>query len=256
LDGRCVVITGASRGLGSALAERATELGAAVAGCSRSRPDESLAFGAMVDVNDHRAVTEFAASVVQRLGSIELWINNAAVIDPVGPLRDRTPDDVSRILGTNVAGVWNGTSAFVRDRRAQGGGGVLVNISSGVSLRASAGTGLYSASKAAVDRLTEATALEEADHGIDAWAIHPGVVDTAMQTSLRTADPADFPRAAEFQQLADLDAFNSGPYVADWVFAIAFDPRFRPPSVVWRLPDEQTRPSAPGLRPVEAGPTR
>lgn len=256
LHHRCVVITGASRGLGSALAQRAAQLGATVAGCARSRPDPSLTLGATVDVGDHGAVNNFAASVVRRLGPIDLWINNAAVIDPLGPLRDRSEGDVTRILDTNVAGVWNGTVAFLRHRREQGGGGALVNISSGVALRASAGTGLYSASKAAVDRLTEATALEEADQGIDAWAIHPGVVDTAMQTSLRTADPADFPRAAEFQQLADLNAFNTGSYVADWLFAIAFDPRYRPPSVVWRLPDERTRPSAPPLGAVDAEPAR
>jgi len=251
-----VVITGASRGLGAALADRASELGAKTAGCSRSRPVPSLAFGDTVDVNDHGAVTSFASSVVRELGPIDLWINNAAVIDPVGPLRDRNQSDVAHVLGTNVAGVWNGTAAFIRHRRGLGGGGVLVNISSGVALRASAGTGLYSASKAAVDRLTEAAALEEAGPAIEAWAIHPGVVDTAMQTSLRTADPELFPRTAEFRRLAELDAFNSGPYVADWLFAIAFDRRFRPPSVVWRLPDERPRPPAPAAGSVGVGPTR
>lgn len=256
LTGRCVVVTGASRGLGAALAERATRFGATVAGCARSTPISDVALAAVVDMADHAAVTDFAATVAQRLGPIDLWINNAAVIDPVAPLRDQTSEDVTHLLGTNVVGVWNGTTAFVRHRRAHGGGGVVINVSSGVALKASAGTGLYSASKAAVDRLTEATALEEADHGIAAWAIQPGILDTAMQGSLRDAEPADFPRAAEFRELARRDAFNPGPYAAGWLLAIAFDPAFRPPSVVWRIPDARPGRSAEGPDAGDRAPAR
>ena len=242
LSDRCVVVTGASRGLGASLVERATQLGAAVAGCARTAPIHHVALAAAVDVADHAAVNDFAADVVRQLGPIDLWINNAAVIDPVAPLRDQHPDDVSGMLGINVVGVWNGTAAFVRHRRSVGGGGTVINVSSGVALRASAGTGLYSATKAAVDRLTEATALEEADHGITAWAIQPGIVDTAMQASLRSAAPDDFPRAAEFRAFHERGAFNPGAYVADWLLAIAFDPAFRPPSAAWRIPDHRPRP--------------
>ncbi len=218
-----------------------------MAGCARTTPIDDVALAAAVDVADHGAVIDFAAEVVRRLGPIDLWINNAAVIDPVAPLRNQTLDDVTRMLGINVVGVWNGTTAFVRHRRTVGGGGTVINVSSGVAQRASAGTGLYSASKAAVDRLTEATALEEADHGIAAWAIQPGIVDTAMQTSLRTASPDAFPRAAEFRAFHEQSAFNSGSYVADWLLAIAFDPAFRPPSVAWRIPDQRPRPLPSGL---------
>ncbi len=246
LDNRCVVVTGAGRGLGAAVAVRATRLRARVAGCARTAPVNGLALAATVDVADHEAVDEFAAAVADQLGPIDLWVNNAAVIDPVAPLRDLTPDDVDHMVGINVVGVWNGTTAFVRHRRGLGGGGTVINVSSGVALRASAGTGLYSASKAAVDRLTEATALEEADRGIAAWAIQPGIVDTAMQTSLRTASPDAFPRAAEFRELHERDAFNTDTYVADWLLAIAFDPTYRPPSVTWRIPDERPRPRPPG----------
>ncbi len=254
LTDRCVVVTGASRGLGASLAERATQLGAAVAGCARSTPIADVARAAVVDVADHGAVTDFATAVARQLGPIDLWINNAAVIDPVAPLRDQTPYDVASMLGINVVGVWNGTAAFVRHRRDMGGGGTVINVSSGVALRASAGTGMYSASKAAVDRLTEATALEEADQGIAAWAIQPGIVDTAMQTSLRTASSADFPRAAEFREFHERNAFNSGTYVADWLLAIAFDPAYRPPSVTWRIPDDHPRrpPAGPDADPAPA----
>lgn len=256
LTDRCVVVTGASRGLGATLAERATQLGAVVAGCARTTPITGVAVAAVVDVADHRVVTQFAATVAERLGPIDLWINNAAVIDPIAPLRDQTPDDVAHLLGTNVVGVWNGTTAFVRHRRALGGGGVVINVSSGVALKASAGTGLYSASKAAVDRLTEATALEEADQGIAAWAIQPGILDTAMQGSLRAAEPEAFPRTAEFRELAERDAFNPGPYAADWLLAIAFDPAFRPPTVAWRIPDAHPGRRAAGHHSVDRAPAR
>ncbi len=249
LDGRNVVVTGASRGIGAALAGRATALGASVAGCAgRSIAEVDLALTSEVDVSDHRAVAAFADSVVAALGTIDLWVNNAAVIDPLGPLRNHTPADVRRILDINVVGVWNGSVAFVRHRRALGGGGTLINITSGAAVAASAGTGLYSASKAAVDRLTEAIALEEANVGTAAWAIQPGVVDTAMQAALRECTPEVLPRVDEFRRLAEADGFNRGRYVADWLLAIAFDADHRPPATIWRLPDER-----PGTRPGSAG---
>ena len=91
LNGKTAVITGASRGLGAGLAQDFVSRGMRLALCSRRAPvlatsDEVLA--ERVDVRDEKAVDEFALAASERFGAIDLWINNAGVLDPIKPLRD------------------------------------------------------------------------------------------------------------------------------------------------------------------------
>jgi NAD(P)-dependent dehydrogenase (short-subunit alcohol dehydrogenase family) len=116
-----------------------------------------------------------------------------------------------------------------------GGGGVLVNISSGAALKGRAGWAPYCAGKAAVDRLTEAVALEEAEVGLRAYAVAPGVVDTAMQERIRSSTEAEFPDVERFRELQRAGAFNTPRFVADRLLDLVETP---PPSVVLRLPPE------------------
>ena len=92
-----------------------------------------------------------------------------------------------------MLGVLFGTQAFVRHLRRRGGEGVLVNVSSGAARKPYAGWSVYCAAKAAVDRMTECVALEEAAHGLRAYALAPGVIDTDMQALIRATPAARFP---------------------------------------------------------------
>ncbi|MGH2685962.1 MAG: SDR family NAD(P)-dependent oxidoreductase [Actinomycetota bacterium] len=232
------VVTGASRGLGAGLAERFLKRDVRVAGCARTEPALPGALTAAVDVTDAAAVTAFTERVAAELGPIDLWVNNAGVLEPVGPLRDLDPDDVEAHLRVNIMGVVHGTQAYARHVRSRDGGGVLVNISSGAALRGRAGWAAYCAGKAAVDRITEAVQLEEEDAGLRAHAVAPGVVDTDMQVQIRATDPSRFPDVGRFHELKRQEAFNTPAYVADQLLAISFDPAHRPDSVVLRLPHE------------------
>ena len=240
--GRTAVITGASRGLGAGLAEAFRERGLRLGLCARSAP--ALAPGPDVvaerlDVRDAEAVARFAAAVEARFGAIDLWINNAGLLEPIAPLRDVPVEAARTHLEVNVLGVRLGTQAFVRHLRRRGGEGVLVNVSSGAAQRPYAGWSVYCAGKAAVERLTECVALEEAEHGLRAYAVAPGVVDTDMQALIRATPAERFPEAPRFALRKREGRFNSPRVVAEHLLAIAFDPKARPAGVSVRLPDER-----------------
>ncbi|RMG08604.1 MAG: SDR family oxidoreductase [Planctomycetota bacterium] len=244
VGGKVVVITGASRGLGRGMAERMAARGVRLGLCARQRPELGLPAGqahcASVDVTDAAALDCFADAVCDRLGPIDLWINNAGVLEPIAFVRDLPPAAFGKTLDVNVLGVLHGIQAYLRSQRKQDRrGGVVVNISSGAALKGYAGWGAYCASKAAVDRLTECLQLEEAGQGLRAYSVAPGVIDTAMQELIRAQTPDRFPEVERFRQLKQANAFNSPAYVADELLALAFDPAVRPERVVVRILPER-----------------
>jgi len=238
LRGRVVVVTGASRGIGAALAEYGARAGLSLGLCARSKPVLAEGAGVVsecVDVTDEEAMLGFAKRVEVTLGAIDLWINNAGVLSPIAPVRDIEVADFRKHVDVNLTGVFIGTKIFIRHRRRHGGGGVLVNISSGAAWKAYGGWGAYCAGKAGVERLTEVVALEEHGTGLRAHAIAPGVVDTAMQSQIRDCSPERFPAVADFIDMKKNDRFNSGEYVAREILAIAFDPERATDEVSLRL---------------------
>ena len=165
-------------------------------------------------------------------------MNNAGVLEPIAPLREVEPGAARLHLEVNVLGVLHGSQAFVRHLRRRGGEGVLVNVSSGAAQKAYAGWSVYCAAKAAVERMTECLALEEAAHGLRAHALAPGVIDTDMQALIRATPQERFPEVGRFVERKREARFNSPRFVAEEILAIAFDPAARPTEVSVRLPDE------------------
>jgi NAD(P)-dependent dehydrogenase (short-subunit alcohol dehydrogenase family) len=251
--GRVAVITGASRGLGAGLAVHFAWAGMHLGLCARHRPNLVVTtrptardgqvmsaeppLRAAVDVTDFDALAEFTDAVVARFGPIDLWINNAGVLDPIGPLAEADPAAVARHINVNVVGVLHGSSLYASHVRQRAGGGVLINISSGAGTKPYAGWAAYCAAKAAVDQLTRVVALEEAPHGLEAYSVAPGVIDTDMQALIRATDAADFPEVARFRQLEADGSFNSPAWVAEHLLAVAFGPT-RPAQVTVRIPAE------------------
>lgn len=239
LAGRCAVITGASRGIGAALAEHFAAQGLSLGLCSRGEP--ALAASERVvarklDVTDEQATEAFADEVVTRFGRIDLWVNNAGVLEPMGPLRDVAAADFRRHIDINLTGAFLGTRTFVRHLRTRGGEGVLINVSSGAAWKPYEGWAAYCAGKSGLERLTEVVAAEEAGSGLRAYSIAPGVVDTAMQESIRGCSPERFPDVARFLQMKTDDSFNGTDFVVRHFLAIAFDPDARPETVAVQLP--------------------
>jgi benzil reductase ((S)-benzoin forming) len=242
--GKVVVITGASRGLGSGMARAMLEQGVRLGLCARSAPvleDGDEVVARRLDVTDAAAVDAFAEAVAERLGPIDLWINNAGVLEPVAFVEQLTASALQAHIAINVGGVLNGTQSYLRHLQAHDHHGVLINVSSGAALKGYAGWGAYCASKAAVDRLTECLELEmrHGDGRLRAHAVAPGVIDTDMQQLIRGKSADEFPMVDKFVDLKTRDAFSTAPFVAKHMLAIAFDRSARPESVVIRLPAEK-----------------
>lgn len=226
LSGKVLAITGASRGLGAGLARVAARAGARLALCSRAAPE--LAAGERVlatqlDVTDAAALERFAAAAFARFGTVDLWINNAGMLEPIGPLRSLDPAAVHALLDANVLGVAYGSRAYVRELHRRDAHGVLINVSSGAGRKAYYGWTIYCATKAAVDRLSESLALEEAPR-LAVFSVAPGLIDTAMQSAIRAKSADEFAEVQRFREAHAAHALQAPEQVAEKLLRFAFDP--------------------------------
>ncbi len=248
---RVAVVTGASRGLGSGLAAAFAARGMGLGLCARSlpaAPPGSDALTAAVDVRDADAVERFTREVVERFGRIDLWVNNAGVLEPIGPLADTDPEELRRNVDVNVLGVAYGSAAFARHVRGRVGRGLLINISSGAATTVYLGWAAYCASKAAVDMLTAVVASEERGAGLAALALSPGIIDTDMQALIRATPASVLPASDRFRTLHAEGRFNAPDQVAAFILerfatldAEHADAAIDPASIRLRVPDRTQR---------------
>lgn len=193
-DTKAVLVLGASRGLGRAIAFALADAGFSVAvACRRYSDAEAVAneigkaagraLPLAVDVADYASV-ETAARAANEWAGLAGIVNNAGVIDPIGRIGDTDPAAWARLIDVNVTGAYHGVRAalpLLRD------GGVIVNVSSGAASNPMEGWSAYCASKAALAMLTRAIAHEYGATGILAYGFRPGVVDTNMQAEIRAS---------------------------------------------------------------------
>jgi NAD(P)-dependent dehydrogenase (short-subunit alcohol dehydrogenase family) len=193
LDGRVAVVTGASRGLGRAMA---IELGAAGAklalvGRDRAKLDETAVEAAksgaeaavfIADVTDEPQVRALEQAVRERFGHVDILINNAGM-NIRKPLVEYTLDEWNTVLDTNLTSVFLVSRSFIPMMRGRGYGRIL-NLASMMSHVSLPGRTAYSASKAAMLGVTRALAQELAADGITVVAISPGPFATEINTAL------------------------------------------------------------------------
>ncbi len=196
LGGLVALVTGASAGIGRHLAEGLAARGAAVAGLARggerlraAMDDVATATGARTlavaaDVTDPAAVEAAVAEVTATLGPVGLLVNNAGLVDAAEvPPWEADPDQWWSVVESQVRGPFLLARAVVPGMVAAGGGRV-VGLASGLSTRGDARYSAYAAGKTAQVRLTESIHLAGAAHGVRAFDVAPGVVDTAMTRSM------------------------------------------------------------------------
>jgi NAD(P)-dependent dehydrogenase (short-subunit alcohol dehydrogenase family) len=204
------IVTGGGRGFGRAIAETLATLGANVVIASRNAPELDAVASAIktaggkvlaqtADVADERQVQELVLAAERWIGPPTILVNNAGVLDPIGPLVETSASSWLRNIAINVGGTYLVTRAVLPGMLDRDYGRV-VNISSGAADRASAGWSAYCVAKAGVDQLTRVLAIELEGTGVSASAFHPGYMDTAMQERIRRATPEEFPRVEEYRE--------------------------------------------------------
>jgi NAD(P)-dependent dehydrogenase (short-subunit alcohol dehydrogenase family) len=222
------IVTGASRGLGLALARQLHERGARLLTLAR-RPASAL---------DGPGVEQWAVDLADPLpvaARLEAWIaalpraglrslsliNNAAVLAAPGPLADAQAGELSAALRVGLEAPLLLTAAFLRASAGLQAARKVLNISSGLGRVPMAGSVSYCAAKAGLDHLSRALALEEAarPHGARIVSLAPGVIDTDMQIQLRGADPARFGEQARFASLKAEGRLDSADAAAAKVLA-------------------------------------
>ncbi len=197
LDGRAVIVTGASRGIGAAVCRAAASLGAGVVGVARSADqmaavldDVPGARAVVGDVSDP-AVAEEAVVAAEGLGDLWGLVNNAGIAAPgYHPLTETPAEEWEPVMRVNLMGAAAFARAVGTRLVAAGRGGRIVNVSSVGSVAGLPNIGPYNATKAAMDAMTRTLAVELGPAGVTCNSVAPGTIATEMVDELMTANPA------------------------------------------------------------------
>lgn len=196
LDGKVAIISGASRGIGEAIARAYADAGARVVISSRKLENVSPVADSINEEYSDRALAvaahagqrEDVEALVQHaldhFGRVDIAVSNAATNPHFGPLMDAEPWQWDKILDVNVKGAFWLCQFAARAMIARGEGGKLINMASVAGLKPGPMMGIYSVSKAAVLMLTKALAVELGSENIQANAIAPGFVKTRFSAAL------------------------------------------------------------------------
>ncbi len=224
LQGLVAVVTGASRGIGLAMAHELAAGGARVAMIARdagrtegaaAQIREERGRGYVCDVTDLQQIGDVVERIEGELGAIGILVNNAGMIRDKLLIRTRD-EDWDEVLGTNLRGTFGMTRAVLRGMLRKRSG-VIINISSVAGLVGSAGQTTYAAAKAGIIGFTKAVARELAPRGIRANVVAPGFIVTQMTSDLpqqaRDNLIAKIPmgRLGEPEDVAPMVRFLAGP---------------------------------------------
>ncbi|NLH83322.1 MAG: SDR family oxidoreductase [Phyllobacteriaceae bacterium] len=214
IEGKIVVITGASSGLGEAAARRLAKEGAKlVLGARRLDRLEALVaeFGAGVatavatDVTRYEDVERLVETAMRLHGRIDVMLNNAGLM-PQSPLERRKLDDWNRMIDVNIKGVLHGIAAALPHMQAQKSG-QIINVSSVAGHKVGPGGAVYSATKSAVRVISEGLRQEVKPWNIRTTIISPGAVATELPASVTEPDVAEAVRARYDKWAIPADSF-------------------------------------------------
>ena len=235
------ILTGASRGMGLAMARKLLKPNNTLL-CISRKTNETLAAQAKMAGSPLLQWAQDLANGADISARLEQWlreqasggfasavlINNAGMIGRIGPISDADADDLSQVLHVGLEAPMQLTAAFLRATESWPARRKVLNISSGLGRKAMASQASYCAAKAGMDHFTRCVALEEAlkPHGAAICSLAPGVIDTDMQIQLRGADASAFPDQHNFINLKTQGQLSSPEEAAGQVLAYLVRPDF------------------------------
>ena len=190
LKGKVALITGASRGIGRAMAQKFAQEGAAVAFTylssvekAQALEDELRPFGGQVkgyrsDASDHKAAEDLIVQVLADFGKLDILVNNAGITKD-GLLMRMSEEQWDTVINVNLKSVFNLTKAAIKTMM-KAKSGSIINLTSVVGIRGNAGQANYAASKAGIIGFTKSVALELGSRNVRSNAIAPGFIETEM----------------------------------------------------------------------------
>jgi NAD(P)-dependent dehydrogenase (short-subunit alcohol dehydrogenase family) len=196
IKGKVAVITGASRGLGKAIAQLFAREGAKVVLSGRKlndieqnaadlRSDKLEAVAFPCDVSDPHQVEALARFAIEKYGGFDIWVNNAGIAGPYGATLDLTPDEFLSVLQTNMFGVYHGSTTAMRHFLPHKSG-KLINILGAGAKKPAPNQNAYGSTKAWARVFTLALADEYKNSGVGVYAFQPGLMDTDLLTKIVT----------------------------------------------------------------------
>jgi NAD(P)-dependent dehydrogenase (short-subunit alcohol dehydrogenase family) len=234
------ILTGASRGLGAAIAERLLQGGGVLLTMSR-HPDQALDGKATEAGASLEQWTVDLADALPASTRLEAWlgsrqdsfsavtlINNAALAGKAGPIGEGDAPALAAVLRVGLEAPMLLTRAFLRATRNWNAPRKILNISSGAGKKPLAGAAAYCAAKAGLDHFSRVVALDEAQRpkGAMIVSLAPGVIDTDMQTALRDSDPRAFPDQPVFVEMKTQGRLSSARDAATKVLTFLDRPDF------------------------------
>ena len=220
LKGRVAIVTGTSRGIGRAAADRLLAHGATVFGCSEDTPADPIRSRryrhVRVDVTIPEEVASFVAETVARAGRLDVLVNNAGSHPPTQSIDAFSIEDFDALVRLNLRSVFVACRAALPALRVAGGS--IVNVGSAVGLYGQEGAVTYCATKAAISGMAKALAIDEAPHGVRVNTICPGTILTPLARAVHPAERRAkiatwswMNRWGTADEVADLVAFLAGP---------------------------------------------
>lgn len=212
LSGKAALITGASRGIGRAIAEAYARQGAKVFVCGRDQENLRVAVdeirksggeieGLAGDVGNQDDVRRIVSAAVQRYGTIHILVNNASILGPRETIALYPAAAWQEVLRINLTGIFLMIRAVLPTMLAQKAGSII-NVTSGVGRRGKARWGAYAVSKAGLEALTQVLADEVSRDGIRVNSVNPAATRTAMRAQAYPAeDPSTLPTPEEISPI-------------------------------------------------------
>jgi NAD(P)-dependent dehydrogenase (short-subunit alcohol dehydrogenase family) len=221
LDGMVALVSGGGRGVGRLLGARLAAAGAAVGLIARSADELAAAAGeinraggiaaaAAADVTDKRAAAAAVTELRERLGSVDVLINNAGVSGPVGPLWQAQPAEWWRAIEVNLGGAFVLTQLAL-EHMIPAGKGRIINITSYAGVYRWPLLSAYAASKAALVKLTETLAEETRPHGVSVFSVDPGLLPIGLgEAALKAGAGGQTPEGRVHRWIRDQLAAGRG----------------------------------------------